>query len=280
MGNLLEPLFGAGGARVAQFLITVAVVLVLIALVYWLVGHFSGLRIGGIGRGRAPRLSIVDALPIDRRRRLVLVRRDNVEHLILIGGPTDVVVEPMIARTRRRVTAEAARTAQPSASAAMTPAPNAPVAPAGPAERAAASAPTPVPPPPVFPPQASSEEIPAAGRPVHLVGFPPPVATPSPAGREPAPPAAGEVPEPFLARVTARSSEEAEIAGPPSTAPDDSGEAFAPPDQARLDLGDQPPAAAERATSASEAESPVTVSHLEEEMARLLDEITTKRSSS
>jgi hypothetical protein len=30
---------------------------------------------------------------VDARRRLVLVRRDDVEHLILIGGPTDVVVE-------------------------------------------------------------------------------------------------------------------------------------------------------------------------------------------
>ena len=33
-------------------------------------------------------------------RRLVLVRRDNVEHLLLIGGPTDVVVEPNIDRPR------------------------------------------------------------------------------------------------------------------------------------------------------------------------------------
>jgi hypothetical protein len=44
-----------------------------------------------------PRLAVIDAASVDARRRLVLVRRDNVEHLLLIGGPTDVVIEPNIA---------------------------------------------------------------------------------------------------------------------------------------------------------------------------------------
>src|SRR5262245_6521276 len=52
----------------------------------------------GGGRGRPPRLAIIDAAVLDRRRRLVLVRRDNVEHLIMIGGPSDVVVEHNIVR--------------------------------------------------------------------------------------------------------------------------------------------------------------------------------------
>jgi hypothetical protein len=30
-------------------------------------------------------------------RRLILVRRNNVEHLLMIGGTTDIVVEPNIA---------------------------------------------------------------------------------------------------------------------------------------------------------------------------------------
>ena len=67
----------------------------------------------------AARLAIVDAMPIDNRRKLVIVRRDNVEHLILISGPSDVVVEPAIVRTRtgapqqpRPATAAAPRRAQ------------------------------------------------------------------------------------------------------------------------------------------------------------------------
>ena len=47
---------------------------------------------------RMPRLAVIDAAAVDGRRRLVLVRRDNVEHLLMIGGPADLVVEPNIVR--------------------------------------------------------------------------------------------------------------------------------------------------------------------------------------
>src|SRR5207342_1150584 len=49
-------------------------------------------------RGRQPRLAVIDAATVDTRRKLVLIRRDNVEHLIMIGGPTDVLIEPNIVR--------------------------------------------------------------------------------------------------------------------------------------------------------------------------------------
>jgi hypothetical protein len=39
------------------------------------------------------RLAFIERAYLDGGRKLVLVRRDNVEHLILIGGPIDVVVE-------------------------------------------------------------------------------------------------------------------------------------------------------------------------------------------
>ena len=42
---------------------------------------------------RGQRLGITEYHELDKTRRLVLVRRDDVEHLILIGGPQDVVVE-------------------------------------------------------------------------------------------------------------------------------------------------------------------------------------------
>jgi flagellar biogenesis protein FliO len=89
------------GSWIAQLVVTVAVILALIAVVYWLVRRYSTGGLGRIGRGRVPRLAIVDAMPVDGRRRLVLVRRDSVEHLILIGGPSDVVVEHSIQRRQR-----------------------------------------------------------------------------------------------------------------------------------------------------------------------------------
>ena len=54
-------------------------------------------------RERTRRLMVVDAAVIDTKRRVVLIRRDNVEHLVLIGGPTDVVIESRIAERGAQV---------------------------------------------------------------------------------------------------------------------------------------------------------------------------------
>lgn len=80
--------------------IALLLVLALIGLAAWLVRRFGGSGLGSsANRGRMPRLAVIDAAAVDGRRRLVLVRRDNVEHLLMIGGPTDVVVEPNIVRS-------------------------------------------------------------------------------------------------------------------------------------------------------------------------------------
>jgi flagellar protein FliO/FliZ len=91
-------LFGPEIPLAAKFFIAFAVVLALIGLTAWLVRRFGANRLGGGPRGRQPRLAVIDAATVDGRRRLVLIRRDNVEHLLMIGGPTDVVVETNIVR--------------------------------------------------------------------------------------------------------------------------------------------------------------------------------------
>lgn len=81
------------------FFFAFVVVLALIGAAAWLVRRFAGNRLGAnTSRSRMPRLAVIDAAAVDGRRRLVLVRRDNVEHLLMIGGPTDIVVEPNIVR--------------------------------------------------------------------------------------------------------------------------------------------------------------------------------------
>src|SRR5262249_31909838 len=52
---------------------------------------------GRVGGRRGMRLGISEYYEIDKTRRLILVRRDNVEHLVLIGGSQDLVIEPGIA---------------------------------------------------------------------------------------------------------------------------------------------------------------------------------------
>jgi flagellar protein FliO/FliZ len=59
-------------------------------------GDRNGRAFGG--RGRQQRLGVVDAFDLDRQRQLVIIRRDNVEHLVMIGGPNDVVIESAIVR--------------------------------------------------------------------------------------------------------------------------------------------------------------------------------------
>jgi flagellar protein FliO/FliZ len=109
---MFETLFGSEMPLAARFFIAFLVVLALIGATAWLVRRFGANRLGGAGaRGRQPRLAVIDAATVDGRRRLVLIRRDNVEHLLMIGGPTDLVVEPNIVRAvgSREVTREPGR---------------------------------------------------------------------------------------------------------------------------------------------------------------------------
>lgn len=56
-----------------------------------------------------PRLDVVEQANVDGRRRLLLIRRDDVEHLIMTGGPVDMVIETGIGeKPRREVVAEPA----------------------------------------------------------------------------------------------------------------------------------------------------------------------------
>jgi len=56
--------------------------------------------IGGRTRGRrGKRLGISEFRELDKNRRLILVRRDDVEHLILVGGGQSLVIEQGIGET-------------------------------------------------------------------------------------------------------------------------------------------------------------------------------------
>jgi flagellar protein FliO/FliZ len=90
---------GDQSMQTLTFLFAFIAVLALIGVAAWLVRRFATNRLGAnTNRGRMPRLAVIDAAAVDGRRRLVLVRRDNVEHLLMIGGPSDIVVEPNIVR--------------------------------------------------------------------------------------------------------------------------------------------------------------------------------------
>lgn len=84
-------------AMYTRFLLALVAVLALIGGMAWLARR---LGLGGKlapNRGKNPRLSLVEVLALDSRRRLVLVRRDSREHLILLGPGGDLTVEADIA---------------------------------------------------------------------------------------------------------------------------------------------------------------------------------------
>jgi flagellar protein FliO/FliZ len=94
----MESLFGAEMPLAVRFFLAFLIVLGMIGAIAWALRRFGTGRFRDTARGRQPRLAVIDHASVDGRRRLILVRRDNVEHLLMIGGPTDIVVEPNIVR--------------------------------------------------------------------------------------------------------------------------------------------------------------------------------------
>ncbi len=101
MLNSIQGLLGTGVPPSVTFTILFIAILAVLILI-WLARRFSRATLVSGGKQRQARLAVMDATPVDARRRLILVRRDDVEHLILIGGPTDVVVEQNIRLTAPR----------------------------------------------------------------------------------------------------------------------------------------------------------------------------------
>jgi hypothetical protein len=75
-----------------EYLIIAAMVLAAL-FILTLAFRVLGGRRSGV---ESSRLGISEYLEVDKQRRLVLVRRDDVEHLVLIGGGQDVVIEAVI----------------------------------------------------------------------------------------------------------------------------------------------------------------------------------------
>jgi flagellar protein FliO/FliZ len=79
-------------------ILAVAAILFVIAIGALLVWAFrtffgGGTSSHGFLRSRDRRLGVVETASVDQRRKLILIRRDNVEQLIIIGGPVHMVVE-------------------------------------------------------------------------------------------------------------------------------------------------------------------------------------------
>ena len=77
--------------------VALLLVLGLIAGLAWLAKK-AGLMPGTAAVGaRGRRVQVIEVTPLDVKRRLVLIQRDSVEHLILLGAESELVIETGIA---------------------------------------------------------------------------------------------------------------------------------------------------------------------------------------
>jgi flagellar protein FliO/FliZ len=80
------------GDVLLRFLMALIFTLSLIGLLYWLVRRYAPSRLL-TPAGSSARLRVLEVHVLDARHRLVLIRRDSVEHLLLLGAQSDLVVE-------------------------------------------------------------------------------------------------------------------------------------------------------------------------------------------
>jgi flagellar protein FliO/FliZ len=221
--------------RVLQigFLAACGIAALIVLAIFYRLAFAHRLRVPG-GRTRQPRLGLVDAFSLDGQRQLVLVRRDNVEHLVMIGGPNDVLVESQISRAvvPARESNQVSPLLVPSAPVRRTEAapPLAPApaeAPAKVAAKASASPPAPAPAAPIAP--TAAPPIPKAPAPAQASApaqAPVPAQTPVPAPKQSAleqarPAAISPVAEPARSAAASPSPRQPEprLAQPRATMP-------------------------------------------------------------
>ncbi len=117
----LEETLGMELSTGAQWALLFLILAVALAILFWVFRMIFGYGGAKLSRNRQPRLSVTDAAMVDDKRRLVLVRRDKVEHLVMIGGPSDIVIEQGIERAQ---TGQCTRPAQSAKT--QTPTPHSP----------------------------------------------------------------------------------------------------------------------------------------------------------
>jgi flagellar protein FliO/FliZ len=89
---------------IVYLLLIVLVAVAMVAAAYVMRSYLNGSSpaAGFFGPKPDPRLGVIEQANVDGRRRLLLIRRDEVEHLIMTGGPVDVVIENNISQRRSR----------------------------------------------------------------------------------------------------------------------------------------------------------------------------------
>lgn len=87
------------------FVVTFVAVLALVGVIARAIRRYATLQTvrSNVWHARQPRLSVVEHARVDTKHCLVLVRRDEVEHLLMIGDNSDIVVDANIVGATHRL---------------------------------------------------------------------------------------------------------------------------------------------------------------------------------
>jgi flagellar protein FliO/FliZ len=94
--QFMTALLGGSTNTLLNSAFALGIVLVGIVLGLWGLKNLSKMT-SRLGQSRDRRLVVVDKAMVDGKRQVVIIRRDNVEHVIMTGGPQDLVIESGIA---------------------------------------------------------------------------------------------------------------------------------------------------------------------------------------
>jgi flagellar biogenesis protein FliO len=91
-----DVLAGYGGRFLLATAIVSVALIVFIGMLWILKRRAPTSFVARVKRNKKSRLQVLEHAAVDTRRQIVLIRRDDVEHLVMIGGSTDIVIESNI----------------------------------------------------------------------------------------------------------------------------------------------------------------------------------------
>ena len=97
--DLLPDVFSGFLPTSMKLVVLTILLVVILILIFRAIRLIAGKPVIKQAHGRVPRLAVSEFENLDDKRRLVLIRRDDVEHLVMIGGASDVLIEKNIIRT-------------------------------------------------------------------------------------------------------------------------------------------------------------------------------------
>lgn len=118
--QFLATLFGGNESSLLNAAFALGIVLALVLLALWAVKFVLGVSNGAkLGRGR--RLALVETMQIDARHKVSIIRRDDTEYVVMLGGNQNVLLEAGIPVDRNSPRRPAARPAPGDHPASATP---------------------------------------------------------------------------------------------------------------------------------------------------------------